>query len=180
MKIDRKVDNSYRILLSEQIRQIFNVDKGDILECDISSNKIILTKKENDSNVILDDRKSKTEFIKQDIEQLDKGIDKIIENTKVETKSNFNDYYKHKNKPSIIDKVKKFSKRRYRPEDEISFRNPGDDDTHNNICPRCGAYIGRSYDEDHLFIKVNNKFICRNCFEDMKKQIIEDNKHHRL
>lgn len=179
MKILRKIDDSYRVLIPQEIRQVLNLTKHQEVELivDEDNNRIILTPIEkrpvNDENEIqLEESEEKS-----DIEDLgEKNIPIKIEDNEL--------IYGNARLPikpvtestRIIDepKIDKF-----KSDDVLQFFTPtpisdlNDEDLTNlEFCPKCDKVV-----EPTSYIRVNGKRICMSCIQDLKDQLKQDIKN---
>lgn len=198
MKILRKIDDSYRILIPQEIRQLFNLTKQQEVELTIDedNNRIILTPIEkrpvSDENEI------------QPVQKLEQRVSlnylnvphfnyssnnkeddlKFNKNIPIEIKDNtlvYDNNAKIHIEPitentKIIDepKIDKF-----KLEDVLQFFTPtpisdlNDEDLTNlEFCPKCDKVV-----EPTSYVKVNGKRICMSCIQDLKDQLKQDIKN---
>lgn len=143
MKLIKKIDESYRILIPQEIRKILKCNKFDEVELDYEegTNKIILTFNKNDSEHNL------------------------------ESPSNIGDSTLNKTilEPSTLTITKEISKKRlYKDNDVISFISR--DDLYNlQKCSKCNKQLTLSTITN---IKVNNNILCHDCLEILKKELL--------
>lgn len=143
MKLIKKIDESYRILIPQEIRKILKCNKFDEVELDYEegTNKIILTFNKNDSEHNL------------------------------ESPSNIGDSTLNKTilEPSTLTITKEISKKRlYKDDDVISFISR--DDLYDlQKCSKCNKQLTLSTITN---IKVNNNILCHDCLEILKKELL--------
>lgn len=148
MKINKFIDDSYRVLIPQEIRDILHINKKDKVDLEICDNKIILSFPEKASKVNLEPQKIiETESRLSDLTKIDNMI--------------------YKSKPTQI----KHKLIKYKPDDVISFRTDKDNLDLELYCGKCGKLIK---DTSKAFLKVNDEFICDKCVEALKQQLIDD------
>lgn len=178
MKILRKIDDSYRVLIPQEIRQVLNLTKHQEVELtvDEDNNRIILTPIEkrpiNDENEIQPVQKleQKLPFDYRNTPPIiyysnkDKDL-KSEEHITVKQDTEINE------EPTKIDKFKL--------EDVLQFftliplSNLNDEDLTNlEFCPKCDKVV-----EPTSYVKVNGKRICMSCIQDLKDQLKQDIKN---
>lgn len=176
MEIIRKIDDSYRILIPLELRQMFNLSKHQevTLISDKENNRIILAPKEECSDEDISEPGLEENEEKSDTEDLgEENIPIKIEDNKL--------IYGNARLPikpvtentRIIDepKIDKF-----KPEDVLQFITPtpisslSDEDLTNlEFCPKCDGVV-----EPNSYIKVNGRRICMSCIQDLKIQLKQD------
>lgn len=143
MKLIKKIDESYRILIPQEIRKILKCNKFDEVELDYEegTNKIILTFNKNDSE--------------HNLESPSNIGDSTLNNTILE--------------PPTLTITKEISKKRlYKDDDIISFISR--DDLYNlQKCSKCNKQLTLSTITN---IKVNNNILCHDCLEILKKELL--------
>lgn len=143
MKLIKKIDESYRILIPQEIRKILKCNKFDEVELDYEegTNKIILTFNKNDSE--------------HNLESPSNIGDSTLNNTILE--------------PPTLTITKEISKKRlYKDDDVISFISR--DDLYNlQKCSKCNKQLTLSTITN---IKVNNNILCHDCLEILKKELL--------
>lgn len=143
MKLIKKIDESYRILIPQEIRKILKCNKFDEVELDYEegTNKIILTFNKNDSE--------------HNLESPSNIGDSTLNNTILE--------------PLTLTITKEISKKRlYKDDDVISFISR--DDLYDlQKCSKCNKQLTLSTITN---IKVNNNILCRDCLEILKKELL--------
>lgn len=143
MKLIKKIDESYRILIPQEIRKILKCNKFDEVELDYEegTNKIILTFNKNDSE--------------HNLESPSNIGDSTLNNTILE--------------PPTLTITKEISKKRlYKDNDVISFISR--DDLYNlQKCSKCNKQLTLSTITN---IKVNNNILCHDCLEILKKELL--------
>lgn len=179
MKILRKIDDSYRVLIPQEIRQVLNLTKHQEVELtvDEDNNRIILVPKEEHSDEDLSEPELEENEEKSDTEDLgEENIPIKIEDNKL--------IYGNARLPikpvtentRIIDepKIDKF-----KPEDVLQFFTPiplsdlNDEDLTNlEFCPKCDKVV-----EPTSYVKVNGKRLCMSCIQDLKDQLKQDIKN---
>ena len=178
MKILRKIDDSYRVLIPQEIRQVLNLTKHQEVELtvDEDNNRIILTPIEkrpiNDENEI------------QPVQKLEQKLSFDYRNTPPII------YYSNKDKDlnsdedvhikpvtEIYEEPTKIDK--FKPEDVLQFFTPtpigdlNDEDLTNlEFCPKCDKVV-----EPTSYVKVNGKRLCMSCIQDLKDQLKQDIKN---
>lgn len=91
----KKIDDYYRILIPSEIRAKLNWTKGTELKFTVEDNELILTKSENDPDLIVDDQKVEVhdkkyeELSDKSKSYLQQKIEEVF-NNKNETKNNIN------------------------------------------------------------------------------------------
>lgn len=143
MKLIKKIDESYRILIPQEIRKILKCNKFDEVELDYEegTNKIILTFNKNDSE--------------HNLESPSNIGDSTLNNIILE--------------PPTLTITKEISKKRlYKDDDVISFISR--DDLYNlQKCSKCNKQLTLSTITN---IKVNNNILCHDCLEILKKELL--------
>ena len=143
MKLIKKIDESYRILIPQEIRKILKCNKFDEVELDYEegTNKIILTFNKNDSE--------------HNLESPSNIGDSTLNNTILE--------------PPTLTITKEISKKKlYKDDDIISFISR--DDLYNlQKCSKCNKQLTLSTITN---IKVNNNILCHDCLEILKKELL--------
>ena len=143
MKLIKKRDESYRILIPQEIRKILKCNKFDEVELDYEegTNKIILTFNKNDSE--------------HNLESPSNIGDSTLNNTILE--------------PPTLTITKEISKKRlYKDNDVISFISR--DDLYDlQKCSKCNKQLTLSTITN---IKVNNSILCHDCLEILKKELL--------
>lgn len=143
MKLIKKIDESYRILIPQEIRKILKCNKFDEVELDYEegTNKIILTFNKNDSE--------------HNLESPSNIGDSTLNNTILE--------------PPTLTITKEISKKRlYKGDDVISFISR--DDLYDlQKCSKCNKQLTLSTITN---IKVNNNILCHDCLEILKKELL--------
>lgn len=143
MKLIKKIDESYRILIPQEIRKILKCNKFDEVELDYEegTNKIILTFNKNDSE--------------HNLESPSNIGDSTLNDTILE--------------PPTLTITKEISKKRlYKDDDVISFISR--DDLYNlQKCSKCNKQLTLSTITN---IKVNNNILCHDCLEILKKELL--------
>ena len=143
MKLIKKIDESYRILIPQEIRKILKCNKFDEVELDYEegTNKIILTFNKNDSE--------------HNLESPSSIGDSTLNNTILE--------------PPTLTITKEISKKNlYKDDDSISFISR--DDLYNlQKCSKCNKQLTLSTITN---IKVNNNILCHDCLEILKKELL--------
>lgn len=143
MKLIKKIDESYRILIPQEIRKILKCNKFDEVELDYEegTNKIILTFNKNDSE--------------HNLESPSNIGDSTLNNTILE--------------PPTLTITKEISKKKlYKDDDVISFISR--DDLYNlQKCSKCNKQLTLSTITN---IKVNNNILCHDCLEILKKELL--------
>ena len=143
MKLIKKIDESYRILIPQEIRKILKCNKFDEVELDYEegTNKIILTFNKNDSE--------------HNLESPSNIGDSTLNNTILE--------------PPTLTITKEISKKRlYKDDDVISFISR--DDLYDlQKCSKCTKQLTLSTITN---IKVNNNILCHDCLEILKKELL--------
>lgn len=143
MKLIKKIDESYRILIPQEIRKILKCNKFDEVELDYEegTNKIILTFNKNDSE--------------HNLESPSNIGDSTLNNTILE--------------PPTLTITKEISKKRlYKDDDVISFISR--DDLYDlQKCSKCNKQLTLSTITN---IKVNNNILCHDCLEILKKELL--------
>ena len=143
MKLIKKIDESYRILIPQEIRKILKCNKFDEVELDYEegTNKIILTFNKNDSE--------------HNLESPSNIGDSTLNNTILE--------------PPTLTITKEISKKRlYKDNDVISFISR--DDLYDlQKCSKCNKQLTLSTITN---IKVNNNILCHDCLEILKKELL--------
>lgn len=143
MKLIKKIDESYRILIPQEIRKILKCNKFDEVELDYEegTNKIILTFNKNDSE--------------HNLESPSNIGDSTLNNTILE--------------PPTLTITKEISKKKlYKDDDVISFISR--DDLYNlQKCSKCNKQLTLSTITN---IKVNNSILCHDCLEILKKELL--------
>ena len=164
MKMTKKLDDSYRILIPQEIRALCKWNKYDIieLEYDEEENRIILTKPENTSE----------EDVKP--QRLPDLSAKRIMNDNVIVKSAIVD------NPIVVPKIRKSKRgrprldesRKFKKTDEISWDRPP---LKSEVCPYCDREV-----EPLSTIKINGNYICSSCLLDLKEQLKQDIRNSRI
>lgn len=143
MKLIKKIDESYRILIPQEIRKILKCNKFDEVELDYEegTNKIILTFNKNDSE--------------HNLESPSNIGDSTLNDTILE--------------PPTLTITKEISKKKlYKDDDIISFISR--DDLYNlQKCSKCNKQLTLSTITN---IKVNNNILCHDCLEILKKELL--------
>lgn len=143
MKLIKKIDESYRILIPQEIRKILKCNKFDEVELDYEegTNKIILTFNKNDSE--------------HNLESPSNIGDSTLNDTILE--------------PPTLTITKEISKKRlYKDDDVISFISR--DDLYDlQKCSKCNKQLTLSTITN---IKVNNSILCHDCLEILKKELL--------
>lgn len=143
MKLIKKIDESYRILIPQEIRKILKCNKFDEVELDYEegTNKIILTFNKNDSE--------------HNLESPSNIGDSTLNNTILE--------------PPTLTITKEISKKKlYKDDDVISFISR--DDLYDlQKCSKCNKQLTLSTITN---IKVNNNILCHDCLEILKKELL--------
>lgn len=143
MKLIKKIDESYRILIPQEIRKILKCNKFDEVELDYEegTNKIILTFNKND--------------LEHNLESPSNIGDSTLNNTILE--------------PPTLTITKEISKKKlYKDDDVISFISR--DDLYNlQKCSKCNKQLTLSTITN---IKVNNNILCHDCLEILKKELL--------
>ena len=143
MKLIKKIDESYRILIPQEIRKILKCNKFDEVELDYEegTNKIILTFNKNDSE--------------HNLESPSNIGDSTLNDTILE--------------PPTLTITKEISKKRlYKDDDVISFISR--DDLYDlQKCSKCNKQLTLSTITN---IKVNNNMLCHDCLEILKKELL--------
>ena len=143
MKLIKKIDESYRILIPQEIRKILKCNKFDEVELDYEegTNKIILTFNKNDSE--------------HNLESPNNIGDSTLNNIILE--------------PPTLTITKEISKKRlYKDDDVISFISR--DDLYDlQKCSKCNKQLTLSTITN---IKVNNNILCHDCLEILKKELL--------
>ena len=178
MKILRKIDDSYRVLIPQEIRQVLNLTKHQEVELtvDEDNNRIILTPIEecpvNDENEI------------QPVQKLEQRLPFDYRNTPPII------YYSNKDKDlkseehitvkqdtEIYEEPTKIDK--FKNDDVLQFFTPiplsnlNDEDLTNlEFCPKCDKVV-----EPTSYVKVNGKRLCMSCIQDLKDQLKQDIKN---
>ena len=143
MKLIKKIDESYRILIPQEIRKILKCNKFDEVELDYEegTNKIILTFNKNDSE--------------HNLESPSNIGDSTLNNTILEP-------------PTLIITKEISKKRLYKDDDVISFISR--DDLYDlQKCSKCNKQLTLSTITN---IKVNNNILCHDCLEILKKELL--------
>ena len=198
MKILRKIDDSYRILIPQEIRQLFNLTKQQEVELTIDedNNRIILTPIEkrpvSDENEIqlVQKLEQRLPFNYKTIPHFNYSSNNKRDNLKsnknisIEIKDNtliYDNNAKIHIEPvtentRIIDepKIDKF-----KSDDVLQFFTPtplsnlNDEDLTNlEFCPKCDKVV-----EPTSYVKVNGKRLCMSCIQDLKDQLKQDIKN---
>lgn len=147
MKLTKKIDESYRILIPQEIRKILKCNKFDKVELDYEegTNKITLTFNKNNSE--------------HNLESPSNIGDSTLNNTILEP-------------PTLTitkEQLKEISKKRlYKKDDVISFVSR--EDLYNlQKCSKCNKQLTLSTITN---IKVNNSILCHDCLEILKKELL--------
>lgn len=170
MKVIKKIDDCYRILISKEIREKLNLKKYQEIEVELDEedNKIILTPIEKPSKKVLSEQNNKNiplEVVNDKLvyDNARLPLERINETTTViENKE-----------PDLISELPA-SKRKFKWNDEIEFitsdKDLKEDDEVNLIfCSTCDKVV-----EPDAYVKINGKRICKDCIKDLKNQLISD------
>lgn len=198
MKILRKIDDSYRILIPQEIRQLFNLTKQQEVELTIDedNNRIILTPIEkrpvSDENEIqlVQKLEQRLPFNYKTIPHFNYSSN----NKKDDLKSNKNISIEIKDNTLIYDNNAKIHIEpvtentriidepkidKFKSDDVLQFFTPtplsnlNDEDLTNlEFCPKCDKVV-----EPTSYVKVNGKRLCMSCIQDLKDQLKQDIKN---
>ena len=178
MKILRKIDDSYRILIPQEIRQLFNLTKQQEVELTIDedNNRIILTPIEkrpvSDENEIQPVQK-----LEQKLSFDYRNTPPIIYYSNKDIDLNSDEDIHIKPVTEIYEEPTKIDK--FKSDDILQFFTPtpisdlNDEDLTNlEFCPKCDKVV-----EPTSYIRVNGKRICMSCIQDLKDQLKQDIKN---
>lgn len=173
MKIIKKLDDSYRIVIPQEIRQSLGIQKRDSFEIEYenSSNKIILTYLKNDPDLNLEASKIEQEqspkVETEESEEIPVIIEDNLELEEIPIKPVSLDSPPEEPNALAKPKRKKHIKSIFKDTDEISFISTSDLQVE-QYCNKCGVRIDSL---NMTNIKVNNSILCTNCLQKLKEQI---------
>lgn len=155
--MEKKLDESYRILIPKEFRDQLNLTKGDFIDISCEDNKIILTKIENEPELTLEEQKYEIESIKHiplDKNQDDKSeLQEMIESIPYGNKYWENGILKTKINESI--------------QEDTSTEET--EDSSIRICPMCKGKV-----EPDRKLMINDEVICKACSDNLREQLKRD------
>ena len=155
--MEKKLDDSYRILIPREFREQLNLNKGDFIDIVCENNKIILYKIESEPESTLEEPKYEIESIKHiplDKNQEDKSqLQEMIESIPYGNKYWENGILKTKIDESIPEYTEDSK------EENESIQK----------CPLCGGKV-----EPDRKLKLNDEIICKACSDNLKEQLKRD------
>ena len=178
MKVNSKIGDSYRVIIPKEIRDILNIEKYQPITLEV----------DDLGRIIIDLKCGRTEtgLVKNtlNIESLPKGA-RYWENGVLKVKL---DEPIKEEKPKKVRKKKEKITIKIEPEkeetildkfnksDELEFIKPkplseytDDELIELKFCPKCDGVV-----EPDSFVRVNGKYICRSCINDLKTQLKKD------